>query len=229
MPRFPRNYLDTNFFHIMSQGIDKSYIFENPIDIKVYIRNMYEIKEKYNIKIIAYCIMNNHTHMLLQADKIENLSKYMQSLNTRYGHYYNKKYERVGYVFRDRYKAQGIYNEEQLNICIKYIFDNPVKAGICKKPDEYKFSNYNKNIIKQNSVKEDFVFIDIEDDKKEICKKVIKLFLNKKGIVKENIKEDKVQLKELVTMLKEEYNISFTLMSDEVNVDRKKLSRLYNK
>lgn len=50
MPRFPRNYLDTNYFQIMSQGINRSFIFEDPIDIKVYIKNMYEIKEKYNAK-----------------------------------------------------------------------------------------------------------------------------------------------------------------------------------
>ena len=71
---------------------------------------MYLINEKYNIKIIAYCIMNNHTHMLLETTDLKNLSKYMQSLNTRYGKYYNKKYNRVGYVFRDRYKAEGIYS-----------------------------------------------------------------------------------------------------------------------
>ena len=57
MPRFPRNYLDTNYFHVMSQGINRSYIFENPVDIKFYIKNMYEIKEEYDVKIIAYCIL----------------------------------------------------------------------------------------------------------------------------------------------------------------------------
>ena len=50
MPRYPRNYLDTKFFHIMSQGINRSYIFENPVDIKFYIKNMYEIKDEYNVK-----------------------------------------------------------------------------------------------------------------------------------------------------------------------------------
>ena len=74
MPRFPRNYLDTSFFHVMSQGINRNFIFEDPIDIKFYIKNMYEKKDKYNIKIIAYCIMNNHTHLLIETELIENLS-----------------------------------------------------------------------------------------------------------------------------------------------------------
>ena len=144
MPRFPRNYLKTSFFHVMSQGINKNFIFEDSIDIKFYIKNMYEIKDKYNVKIIAYCIMNNHVHMLLETASVENLSRYMHCLNTRFGQYYNKKYKRVGYVFRDRYKAEGIYSEKQLYNCIKYIYDNPVKAEICKKPEEYEFSNYKK-------------------------------------------------------------------------------------
>ena len=69
MPRYPRNYLDTSFFHVMSQGINKSYIFEDEIDIKFYIKNMYEIKDNYSVKIIAYCIMNNHTHVLIETKR----------------------------------------------------------------------------------------------------------------------------------------------------------------
>lgn len=130
MPRIPRMYLKTNCFHVITQGINKSYIFDSPTDIKYYIKGMYEIKDKYNIEIISYCIMNNHAHILLRTDLIKNLSEYMHRLNTRYGCYYNKKYRRVGYVFRDRYKAEGIYTEAHLYNCMKYIYENPVKAGI---------------------------------------------------------------------------------------------------
>ena len=142
MPRFPRSYIKTTFFHIITQGINKSYIFENEEDIKYYINIMYKLSEEHEIKIIAYCIMNNHAHMLIETEKIKELSKYMQRLNTKYGKYYNKKYNRVGYVFRDRYKSEGIYSEEHLYNCIKYIYDNPVKAHICNKAEEYPYSNY---------------------------------------------------------------------------------------
>ena len=59
MPRIPRMFLYTEYFHVITQGINKSYIFEESIDIKYYIKKMYELNEKYNIKIIAYCVMNN--------------------------------------------------------------------------------------------------------------------------------------------------------------------------
>ena len=114
MPRYPRNYIKTHFFHIITQGINKNYIFENPEDIKYYIKIMYKLSKEYKIKLIAYCIMNNHAHMLLEVNELDNLIKYMHSINTRYGKYYNKRYNRVGYVFRDRYKSEGIYNEKHL-------------------------------------------------------------------------------------------------------------------
>lgn len=225
MPRFPRNYLNTSFFHVMSQGIDKNFIFKDPIDIKFYTKNMYEIKDKYHIKIIAYCIMNNHTHILVETELIENLSKYMHCLNTRYGLYYNKKYKRVGYVFRDRYKAEGIYSEEQLHNCIKYIYDNPVKAGICSKPENYEFSNYRKiNII----TKEEYVFIDVEEDKKLLCKRLVKEFLEEKKLKLEELRNNKIELSELMKILKK-HNLSFRTISDAVNINRERLRREYNR
>ena len=225
MPRFPRNYLKTSFFHVMSQGINKNFIFEDSIDIKFYIKNMYEIKDKYNVKIIAYCIMNNHVHMLLETAGVENLSKYMHCLNTRFGQYYNKKYKRVGYVFRDRYKAEGIYSEKQLYNCIKYIYDNPVKAEICKKPEEYEFSNYKKIDFIDD---EEYVFIDVEEDKEIICEKLVKEFLNKKKMKMEEVRENKAELKKLIKILKQ-YKIAFRTISKTININREKLRREYNK
>lgn len=225
MPRFPRNYLKTSFFHVMSQGINKNFIFEDSIDIKFYIKNMYEIKDKYNVKIIAYCIMNNHVHMLLETAGVENLSKYMHCLNTRFGQYYNKKYKRVGYVFRDRYKAEGIYSEKQLYNCIKYIYDNPVKAEICKKPEEYEFSNYKKIDFIDD---EEYAFIDVEEDKEIICEKLVKEFLNKKKMKMEEVRENKAELKKLIKILKQ-HKIAFRIISKTININREKLRREYNK
>ena len=134
MPRYPRNLQKAICFHVITQGLNKSYIFEREEDIKYYIKTMYFLAKELKIQIISYCIMNNHAHMLLKINNIKDLSKYMQRLNTRYGKYFNKKYNRVGYVFRDRFKSEGIYSEKHLFNCIKYIYDNPVKAGMCKKP-----------------------------------------------------------------------------------------------
>ena len=76
--------LMSNYFHVLTQGINKSYIFRKSTDINYYINLMYSIFKKLDIKIIAYCIMNNHIHMLIKIKNIHQLSDYMKWLNSRY-------------------------------------------------------------------------------------------------------------------------------------------------
>lgn len=224
MPRFPRSYIKTSFFHVITQGINREFIFENPIDIKYYISLMYKFKQEHNINIISYCIMNNHTHILLQTENLKELSEYMHQINTKYGIYYNKKYDRVGYVFRDRFKTEGIYSEEQLYCCINYIYNNPVKAGICINPGDYPYSNYKKIGYETN---EDYVFIDTDDDKDNICRNLIHEFLIENNIDLLGLKNDKQKLRKLLIILKNQYNISFRKISQEIGINRETLRNIY--
>lgn len=224
MPRNPRNYLQTCYFHVITQGLNKSYIFKSKDEIKYYIKLMYCLKDEYNIKIIAYCIMNNHAHILIESSNIKNLSKYMQRLNIRYGIYYNKKHKRVGYVFRDRFKSQGIYSEKQLYNCMKYIFDNPVKAGICKNAKEYTYSNYKEVPIFDE---EDNSFID-EDENKINCGQIIDEYLKYNNINMHDLKKDKIRLKELINILHNKYNISLRKIAKETNISREKIRLIFN-
>lgn len=186
---------------------------------------MYKLKEKHEINILAYCVMNNHTHILLESENLKDLSKYMQRLNTRYGQYYNKKYNRVGYVFRDRFKSEGIYNEEHLYNCIKYIYDNPVKAGLCKSPEQYPYSNYKKIDI---DINKNFVFMDISEDKEKICEEVINEFLKENNLELIKLLKNKEKLKKLVIVLKDNYNLSFRQIAERVDIGRETLRKLYN-
>ena len=224
MSRIPRNYIKTSFFHVITQGINKSYIFEKAEDIKYYIKIMYQLTKEQEIKVIGYCIMSNHAHMLIETEEIKELSKYMQRLNTKYGKYYNKKYNRVGYVFRDRYRAQGIYTEKYLYNCLRYIYNNPVKAGICKNAEDYPYSNYKKI---DGELDEDYTFIDIEDDDKNIGE-IIKKFLKENEMELTDLKRKKRKLKELVIILKKQYNISLRNIAKELHMGRETLRKLYD-
>ena len=223
MPRFPRKHIKTSFFHVITQGINKSYIFDKSEDIKYYIKLIYKLSKEHEIEIIAYCIMNNHAHMLIKTKKSDELSKYMQRLNCTYARYYNKKYDRVGYVFRDRYKSEGIYDEQHLYNCIKYIYDNPVKASICSKAKDYPYSNY-KIITKE--IKENYTFMDIDNDSK-ICKELIQNFLNENDMDINDLKKNKRKLKELIVILKMEYNISLRKISEETKIGRETIRKTY--
>lgn len=220
MPRYPRKSIQTPYLHVMTQGINKSYIFTKDEDIKYYIKNMYRFKDDYNIKIISYCIMSNHAHILFKVNNIDDLSKYMQRLNTKYGKYFNKKYNRVGFVFRNRYRAEGIFGEQHLYNCINYIYENPVKAGMCKKASEYLYSNYKKYDKKIENY--NYSFLETDEDRERECKDFIKQYISKNGLDNED------NIKCLVGLLKDKYRISARQIAEYLNMNREKIRKILN-
>ena len=152
MPRRARRDLESNYLHVIAQGINRELIFKTERNKRKYYELLINNKEDFDVYILAYCIMNNHVHVLIYSDKIDNISKYMKLVNTSFAQYYNKINDRVGYVFRDRFKSQAIKNERYLYNCISYIHHNPVKANIVSDLDAYKYSSYNDYIRKTGIV-----------------------------------------------------------------------------
>ena len=146
MPRIGRKNLGTNVFHAIVQGLNKEYIFETDKLKQKYETLLFNGLSKYNVKLFSHCVMSNHAHMIIYAEKTEEMSKYMQSINVSFSRYYNKIKNRVGVVFRNRFDSEPILNEKYLLNCIAYVHLNPVKANMVKKPGDYKYSSYNNFI-----------------------------------------------------------------------------------
>lgn len=159
MPRKSRDFYLSNFYHIMVQGDERKFIFYKGYykDKYIYLINKNAIRN--DIKIIAYCIMNNHAHILVYSKDIIKVSKMMQQCNTSYGKYYSKERNNVGHVFRDRFKSEAIYDKRYLLNCIKYIHANPVKANIENSNEKYEYSSFNKYLNKENPLYEDVIKI----------------------------------------------------------------------
>ena len=88
----------------MVQGINKEYIFKTNEEKNKYLELLKKYYLEFEIDIIAYCIMDNHAHMLLYSEKIQNISNFMRQINSIYAMHYNKKKDRVGYVYRNRFE-----------------------------------------------------------------------------------------------------------------------------
>ena len=142
MARKSRTSIISSFVHVMVQGINKEFIFEENQNKKKYLNLLFSNIKKFNVDIISDCVMDNHSHLVFHFKEIEEISKLMHIINTLYAKWYNDKYDRVGYVFRDRYKIEEIQDLHHLYSCIKYVHNNPVKAGIVENPLDYKYSSY---------------------------------------------------------------------------------------
>lgn len=126
----------------MVQGVNKEYIFYKKEYIEKYLDIMQESKRNYNFEILSYCIMNNHAHFLVYVEDINELGDYMKRVNQSYVKMYNRLENRCGVLFRNRFKTEPIYDIKYLINCIKYIHNNPVKAKIVTKPEDYPYSSY---------------------------------------------------------------------------------------
>lgn len=109
MPRRPRKISGSGIYHVMIRGINKMQIFNDDAD-NIQFLHFLEYTQTDDFQILAYCLMGNHAHLLIRTSKnsIEALETGMKSLCIRYAAYYNRKYERIGTLFQDRYKSQPV-------------------------------------------------------------------------------------------------------------------------
>ncbi|MDR1942510.1 MAG: transposase [Endomicrobium sp.] len=153
MPRQSRKSSEGKYFHIMVQGIAKEHIFSDDKKKGYYLASIKKAKEKHNdVFVLAFCVMSNHAHLLLSAENVSCVADFMSIANADYARYYNNENDRVGYVFRDRFKSEVIANEKYLINCLVYIHNNPVKAKIVKHAQDYGYSSYTNYLTRRGLV-----------------------------------------------------------------------------
>ncbi len=141
MPRRKRDFQKNTYYHIYNRGNNKAKVFRDSDDKRIFLDLLYKYNRCYKIKIKAYCLMDNHFHLLIKTGVCPfKLSLLMQRFMTAYCIYINKKYKRVGHVFQGRYNARSIRSREGFDRVVKYILENPVKAGFVKNAEDYKWT-----------------------------------------------------------------------------------------
>ena len=142
MARKSRFTYPNAYYHIMNRGNKGDNIFLSDGDYEEYIELLGEYARRDRIRILAYCLMPNHFHLLIQ-DPFELISFFMKGLQGRYAQYLNKKKKNRGHIFQDRFKSIIVDKKSYLLEVSRYIHLNPVKAHIMETPGMYKWSSYN--------------------------------------------------------------------------------------
>ncbi len=157
MPRQARKKSKSGIYHVMLRGINQQQIFEDSEDCEKFLQILKDCKAVSEYKLFAYCLMGNHVHLLVQDDK-EPIEQIMKRISTRFVYWYNIKYQRVGHLFQDRFKSEPVEDDAYFMTVIRYIHQNPVKAGLCKNLADYEYSSYNEFFKNSDLIDTDFVF-----------------------------------------------------------------------
>ncbi|KKR79370.1 MAG: Transposase IS200-family protein [Candidatus Nomurabacteria bacterium GW2011_GWA2_40_9] len=163
-----KEFAPENIYHIYNRGNNKEKIFFDEQDYRAFLfrlglclgftekelnkeeltsmpfsRIRINVINKNNFRIHAFCLMQNHFHLLIEQLGDIPISNLILKLCTSYARYINLKYKRVGHIFQDKFKAVLIENDPQFMWTSAYIHMNPVKDGLIKDPSEYPWSSYN--------------------------------------------------------------------------------------
>lgn len=145
------------------RGINRQTIFEDEEDASRFIETLKKYQKESEYEIYAYCLMGNHVHILIKEGK-EDLGNVMRRIGAGYVYWYNIKYERVGHLFQDRFKSEAVEDNRYLLSVLKYIHQNPLKAGLVKDIREYKWSSYIEYLYTEGIINSNFILSLFDED-----------------------------------------------------------------
>ena len=146
MSRQKRQLSQSGMYHIIFSGISRQNIFEEPSDYLKLKEIIKKVLKETKSQIYAYCFMTNHVHLFLKENALGDISKIMTKILSHYATWFNIKYLRSGALFSNRYKSEPIEDERYYLGLVRYIHQNPMKAGMVQSIDKYSYSSYNEYI-----------------------------------------------------------------------------------
>jgi putative transposase len=141
MARPPRIQVAGGIYHVTSRGNRKQPIFHDDDDRNRFLGLRNRVVQRNGWHMHAYCLMTNHFHLLVATPQ-PNLSSGMQRLKSEYAAYFNERFALVGHLFEQRFGSRLIETEEHFRETLRYIALNPVRAGLCEHPSQWRWSSF---------------------------------------------------------------------------------------
>lgn len=168
MGRKPRVEFKGGVYHIVQRGNNREYIFRKKDDKKLLLDLFEKYSEVFFYEILGYAVMDNHYHVVLRT-KGEVLSKAMHRINMDFAKTYNREKKRTGHVYEKRYKGILVKDDTYLLSLLRYVHQNPVKAKMCRRVGDYKWSSdfLYRNNKEEGCVNIDFILDMFSKDRKK--------------------------------------------------------------
>ena len=152
MPRKSRQQSPTGVYHVMLRGINHNDIFLSDIDRRKFLKILNSVVAPTNgqeeplppyCHIHAYCLMDNHVHLLI-SEGSDDIGTVMKRIGVAYVNYFNKQHERMGPLFQDRFRSEPVCNTKYFVQLLRYIHFNPIEAHIAQSLDEWRWSSWSE-------------------------------------------------------------------------------------
>ncbi len=168
MPRIARLVVPGYPHHITQRGNYRQNIFSDDTDRRRYLNLVADYSQKFRLKLLAYCLMDNHVHFIVMPDSEESIADTFHIVHTVYSQYFNKKNSVTGHLLQGRYYS-CVLDERHLLAAARYVERNPVRVKTVKDPTGYIWSSArghaavsNHDIINTDSL---FDYIEIKQNK----------------------------------------------------------------
>jgi putative transposase len=145
MPRVPRFLLPDGIYHVTARGNRRQRIFRSAADGATFLDLLDEVVATWEWRLATYCLMPNHYHLVLQTTRKE-LTDGMHRLNMLHAMRFNRRYDVDGHVFQGRFGVKLVESESHLFEVAPYVVLNPVRAGLCRHPREWRWSSYRASV-----------------------------------------------------------------------------------
>jgi putative transposase len=143
MARIPRAAIGDMVYHVLNRANGREQIFNKEKDYQAFKKILFEAKEKYPMRILSFCIMPNHWHLILYPRVGEDLSKFMRWITHTHTQRWHAHYKSVGcgHVYQGRYKSFPIEKNNYFLQACRYIERNPLRVGLVKKAENWRWSS----------------------------------------------------------------------------------------
>lgn len=155
MPRKARIKSRSGIYHIILRGINRQTIFEDDVDKIKFLATVRKYKDICKYEVYSYCLMDNHIHLLMKELE-EPISEAIKRISSSYVYWYNIKYERCGHLFQARFKSENVENRRYFLTVLRYIHQNPLKAGLTDNVFQSKWTSIHEYIHKATIIDIDF-------------------------------------------------------------------------
>lgn len=173
MPRRARKKSTTDVYHVMMRGNNKQEIFHDTEDCRKYLYKLRDFKTICGYEMFAYCLMPNHVHLLMRTGD-EPLGQTIQRISSSYVYWYNLKYKRVGHLFQGRFRSEAVEDDSYFLTALRYIIQNPAKAGLERAPGTYLWNSYLSYAGRNDHLTDTEFAVDLYGSREELLKYLCK-------------------------------------------------------